>query len=420
MKKQVLMTAVLSLMTAPVFAAQTQAFDREVDAELDQMYSARQAPQTGNQASATMPQQGPQSGQPIYIMNQATPVSNAQASAQTQYQVQKQPVTYVEATPLNKSRADQIREARQQVEAETESKIVEKLEVSRMEDEKRRAGVLFGEQFNQLGQAPQQPQQQQQQQAVVVAPAPVAIAPVGVLAAPAPVQTAVADPEANRDLVREEVRTALDEEKKQKPETPTTQKYFSALAGMGDYPDVKNVRGNYLLGATFGTKFEDTYAVEGSFIYSNYTVQKLDSAGYYAVDQYGNTIVVPPLVDVQQYGVSMAVKYYLMNGMVRPIVGGVAQYSYRTFSWSAENYGGKSNAGGSDASSQAIDLGVITGADFEFSPKFSLGADFRYMFNMNSRVSTNNNSYFLTTPSYGTPIEKLQYYNLSLVARVTF
>ncbi len=416
MKKHVLLTAVLSLMAAPSFAARSQAVDSEVDAEIDQMYINRGAP--SSVSAGTIAPQGATAGQPIYIVNQATPSSTAQASNQTSSLglgqgslVQKQPTTYIEASPLKKSRADQIREARQQVEADTETKIVEKLEVSRMEDEKRRADVLFGEKFNQMGQV-----QQPEQPAVIIAPlapvaAPVAVTPVPVVVAPT--QVAAVSPADTRDVVREEVRTALDAEKKAII-APTSQKYFSALAGIGEYPDVQNVRGNYILGASFGTKFEDAYAVEGSFMYSNFTVAKVDGASYFYQNQYA-----PTLVDVQQYGVSMAVKYYLLNGMVRPILGGAAQYSYRTFSWSAENYGGYSSQGGSDANSQAIDLGIVTGADFEFSPRFTLGADFRYMFNLSSRVSQGNGG-FLNTQAYGTPIEKLQYWNLSLAARVSF
>lgn len=394
MNKYVLLTAVLGLATAQAFAQGTSV-DSEVDAEIDQMYSTRQTPPKGMQ-------------QPVYIVNQSGPSS--QPSSQAMQQVQKQPTTYIEAAPLNKSRADEIREARQQVEADTESRIVEKLEQSRIEDEKRRANVLFGEKFDTINGSQSAPVQQPVVVAAPVAPAPVVVA--------APVE--VEEPQENtRDVVREEIRAALDAEKAAKPEK-ISQKYFSGLAGMGDYPDVQNVRGNYLLGATFGTRFEDTYAVEGSFIYSNYTVQRLDGYHYLTRDQYGQWIYVPGLVDVQQYAAALAVKFYLMSGMVKPILGGLAQYSHRTFSWSSENYGAYSNQAGGDASSQAIDVGVITGVDFDMSEKFSVGLDFRYLFNLNSRITTNKNSYFLTTPSYGTPIEKLQYYNLSLAARVNF
>lgn len=399
MKKFVFFMVAMGMGISQSFAQAT--IDAEVDNELDQMYRARgTTPQAGSPAGATIAPQGAQSGQPIYILNQATPTSSAQAHAT---QVQKQPTTYIEASPLTKSRADQIREARQQVEAETESRIVEKLEQSRMEDEKRRANVLFGDQFNSLG--------QQQQAAPPVAPAPQQ----QVILAPQPVAP-VAPAEDTRNVVREEIRAALDEEKQSEPEEPLQQKYFAGMAGVGEYPDVRNVRGNYVLGAAFGTKFDNTYAVEGSFTYSDYTVQKLDG---YMIDPYTG-IPIPALVDVQQYAASLAVKYYMMDGLVRPILGGLASYSYRKFSWSEENYGGRSYGSSNDATSHAIDLGVLTGVDFQLTPKFTLGADFRYMFNMNSRVNTSNNSSFLATQSYGTPIEKLQYYNLSLVGRVTF
>lgn len=408
MKKYVYMTAILSLVTSQVFA-QASAVDSEVDAEIDQMYGTRQAPQAGGSTGAvtTAPQGQVQGGQPIYILNQAP---------QQAAPVQKQPTTFIEASPLNKSRAEQIREARQQVEAETESKIVEKLETSRIEDEKRRANVLFGEKFDSLNQT------QHPAAAAQVAPAPV-VAPI-VVAAPVAPAAPVEPKEDTREVVREEIRAAFDAEKEAAaavPMEPIAKKYFTATAGVGEYPDVQNVRGNYILGAAFGTRYDDTYAVEGGFAFSNYTVDKLD--GYqpmYYDSASGQYFYAPPEVDVQQYGVSLAIKYYLLGGMVKPIVGGLAQYSYRTFTW-ADNYysAGYSTTNGS-ASSQAIDLGILTGADIELSDKFTLGVDFRYMFNMNSRINTDRKSQFLATPSYGTPIEKLQYYNLSLAARVSF
>ena len=70
MKKHVIMTAVLGLMAVPVISQ--AAIDTEVDAELDQMYSARQAPQKAAPAPVAP---GAQGGQPIYIMNTATPNS---------------------------------------------------------------------------------------------------------------------------------------------------------------------------------------------------------------------------------------------------------------------------------------------------------------------------------------------------------
>jgi hypothetical protein len=383
MKKYVLITAVLSLVATQVIAQNTSV-DAEVDAELDQMYGS-QAPGGAQPIQVQQGQPQGNQGQPIYIMNQ--PVQSQP--------VQKQPTTYIEASPLNKSRADQMRENRQQVEAETETKIVEKLEQSRIEDEKKRANVLFGDKLDNMNQ-PQQPVQQ--------------AAPVSVVMPAAPAEPQ----EDTREVIREELQMALAAEAEKTPMVPETQKYFSAIAGVGDYPDVANVQGNYLLGVSFGNKYNNVYAVEGSFIASNYSVAQM----YYG---YGSMQYCPPFsacyniptVEVQQYSAAIAVKYFLMDSMVRPVVGGLAQFSYRTFTPDSGYYYSDSSV----ATSHAIDLGVITGADIEFSPTFALGLDFKYMFNLSSRVTVNGQHQWFTNPS---AIEKLQYYTLSLAARVNF
>lgn len=382
MKKYVQLAAVLSFVATHAYA-QAATVDSEVEAELDQMYGTTQAPQGKPQ--------GNQGGQPIYIMNQ--PAVQAQPQQQP---VQKQPTTYIEASPLNKSRAEQMRESRQQVEAETETKIVEKLEQSRIEDEKKRANVLFGDKLDNMNQ-PQQP-------AVQAAPAPVV--------APAPVE----DKESTRDMIREELQMAMAADAP--PPAPTSQKYFSASAGVANYPDARNVRGNYLLGAAFGNKYNNVYAVEGTFMASNYSVDKLDSNPVQIFDPSapGGYYYAPQVIDVTQYSMSVAIKYFLLESMVRPVVGGLAQFSYRTFG-AVDPYGGTTLG---SATSQAIDMGLITGADIEVSPTMSLGVDFRYMFNLSSRTTTDNRSQYYRHPSYGTPIEKLQYYTLSFAAKVNF
>lgn len=414
MTKQLLTLAVLSLMSGSVYAQNN--LETELDSEINQLSAGanEQGPQvaTGTPSSAAIAPNGSvNGGQPIYILNQATPTSNAQVQTT---QVQKQPQVDIMAAPLQKSRAEQIRDARQQVEVETENRIVEKLEMARIEDEKRRAGMLFGDAFNQMGNQQNniqaqnvnvnpQPQPQPQQQVIPVQPVQVL-----------PTVQQV-DEENTRDIIREELRAALKSEE-ELPVEPTEERYFSGILGIGEYPDVTNVRGNYMLGASFGTKFDGTYAVEGTFTYGNFSVDQI-GGGYY--DSYYG-YYIPRTVDVNQYSGSLAVKYLFFNGMVKPVFGGLVQYSYRTFNWSENQAFSGYNNNGQTASSHAIDVGVVTGADIEFSSKFSLGLDFRYMWNMSSRVDAGNKGNFLSAPSYGTPIEKLQYYTMSLVGRVTF
>lgn len=411
MKKYFYILAALSL--APTFAL-AQSLESDVDAELDQMYSSVQAAPVQAPVQVVAPaaaQATPSvSGQPIYILNQATPTSNAQLQ---QTQVQKQPTTIIEASPLGESSAERIRRSRQDAEVQTEQRIVEKLEQSRMEDEKKRANVLFGDKFNQLNNS--EAQQQQQAQPVQ----PVYVQPVQ--AQPVQVQQVEEPAENTRDIIREELAAAMKIEE-ETPLAPLETKYVAGILGIGDYPDTRQVKGNYALGVAFGTKY-DAFVVEGSFLYSNYTVE---GQGYYTGSSaygtpggysYGNNtgVYVPDTIDVQQYSGTLAAKVQLFSGIIKPVFGGLVSYSYRGYSWDNKSFGYVNDT---KANSSAIDVGAVVGADLEFSPKYSLGLDYRYMWNLSSRVNGGNT--WMSGPQYGTQLEKLQYYVMSLVARVNF
>lgn len=381
-------------------SAQAQSLESDVDAELDEMYSSVQAaPAQAAPAAAISAGRAPVSGQPIYILNQATPTSNAQLQ---QAQIQKQPTTVIEASPLSDSRAEQIRRARQDAEMQTEQRIVEKLEQSRMEDEKKRAGVLFGDKFNQLNSnEAQQPQVVQQ---------------------PVQVQQVQEPQEDTRDIIREELAAAMKTEEEAVASVET--KYVAGILGIGDYPDTRQVRGNYALGVAFGTKY-DNFIVEGSFMYSNYTVegQGYYSGGYsygypYSTGYpYGSGgYYIPDTIDVQQYSGTLAAKVQLFSGIIKPVFGGLVSYSYRGYSW--DNRYSYAYVNDTKANSSAIDIGAVVGADLEFSPKYSLGLDYRYMWNLSSRINGGNT--WMSGPQYGTQLEKLQYYVMSLVGRVNF
>lgn len=385
--------------------AQGANIEAEVDQELDQMYVNKQSGTTTTPAATLPPAAVTRSaGQPIYILNQATPTSNASAQ-NTTTQIQKQPVAVIESTPLVESKAEQMRKSRQDAEIQTEQKIVEKLESSRLEDEKRRADALFGSKLN------QQPAQTENTNVIVNAPVAQPAAqptpqPTPVVVAPVVVTPAPIEPKENvRDVVREELNNAMKVEKEEII-APAQTKYFAGLIGIGDYPDVTNVRGNYAVGAAFGTKF-DYMLVEGSFMLSNYTV-----------DQMATPTRPYSKIEGNQYQAGVGVKYQLMSGLVRPVVGGVAAYSYRKYDWTTVgNYYGYNYQSTSD--SHAVDLGVTAGVDLEFNNKFSLGFEYKYMFNLMSRIP---NQSIMTGPTYNneTPLEKLSYYTLGLAAKVNF
>ncbi|MES2801072.1 MAG: hypothetical protein V4654_01150 [Bdellovibrionota bacterium] len=368
----------VNLMFAEMAKAQSSAaneLNAEVDSEIEQMYqqqntSNRNAP-TADASAAT----GAVVTQTVVVPQQLPAV-------------QKQPETTVEGSPLSNSRADSIRRGRQEEELRTESKIVEKLEQSRMEDEKKRASILFGDKFDALQNQQAQPVQVQQ-----VAP---------VQAPSSQVQPIINQNETlTRDAVREEVRAALTED--DKAIMPSLeQKYFTANAGIGQYPDIESIQGNYALGAGFGTRF-DYFLVEGAFLYSNYTLD----AKY--VDSFYN--VRSANFDMNQYQGIISTKYQLIGGFVRPVVGGLIAYSYRQYV--ANNNTSYGTAGTEFGTSHAIDLGLIAGIDLEFNDKMSAGFDLKYMYNMSNKISG-------ATAAGSTPVEQLQYFTTGLFARVNF
>lgn len=404
--KKLVFLAVLSLIPGVGYSQGAANVDSDVDQELDQLYVNKNSENVPTVQVAPAPRakagivaNGNTSGQPIYILNQATPNAQVQTT-----QVQKQPTTIVEASPLVESRADQMRKARQEAEMGTETRIVEKLEQSRIEDEKRRADILFGDKFGQLSNSDTHAQQ-------------------GIAAQqgqPIPVQVIQAAPQENtRDIVREELEAAMKTEIK---EEPKSRKYFSALVGVSEVPQASNVRGNYTVGATFGSLFDEVYSVEGTFLYNNATLNPVYyPTGFYAPD-----------MDVNSYSGAIAMKYMFFNGMVKPVLGGLVQYTYRTYSWSRDNnlygqgyynnayypYGGNTgNYNENNVNSHAVDLGVIAGANFDFSEKFGLGVEYRYLFNLTSR---RNNSAYVYQPFYGKSLESMESYVLSLSALIHF
>lgn len=309
--------------------------------------------------------------------------------------VVQQPTTYVEANPLQESRADQLRRARQDAEINTEKKIVEKLEESRLDDEKRRANQLFGDRLNSLNGEPQ-PQ----------APVPVNAEPqkVQVVADPNPAPAAPpadSDPALKQELI-DAVRTELQEAKKQE-EKPASRYYVSAGVGMAEYVDVINVEGNIASGLTFGTDMPNGVTVEAGFHYSNYYI-----------DDYWS---YPFFKELDQYNFTIAAKYSLLKGKIRPLVGALAGYTYRKYF--DRGYYGYGYANDNEVTSNAIDLGLLVGLDVDLTDNFAIGVDYRYVMNMTSRTD----SEFLTRrfePRWGEPVEDLDYTLIMLNGKLRF
>lgn len=324
-----------------------------------------------------------------------------------QRRLQKQPVTYVEATPLSDSRAEQMRRARQDAELETEQKIVEKLETSRMEDEKKRAEALFGDRLT------------KQPEVAPVADQPV-MQEVHVVQDPSPVQ--------------QEVNMSLEDEKI-KGKDKTVVSSFSGLVGFGEYPSVDNVKSNLNVGFSYGRTYDDHIVLEGSFLYSNFSIDSYAPTVYanywnnsytynqnqYAYNPYvgysGYSSYVPAKIDVKQYSAQISGKYRFAEGIIKPTIGGIVQYAYRDYSWAKSYYQYYYYNNNQSASSHAIDGALSLGADLDIDDSFVISLDYRYFKNL---MSSSNDSrlYEFYSPQARNPLEKLDYYNIMLGLKI--
>lgn len=407
----------LSLLALFVFSVSAQAndVDDEVNRELERMYAQAKAGQTAQGASGT----------PVQVNVTQSTSQNQVNDQQTrqgvmQVQAQKQPTTYIEATPLTDSKADLLRKARQDAEVSTEQKIVEKLELSRLEDERRRSEVLFGDKFHQMMDR-NRPQEQVPADRyyppvpppLVLAPAPTP-APVQEVVVVAPVATPAPQPELTKEEVRAEVSAALSDFKEEKKKTED-KAYFGAIIGSSDYSQATNVKSNYALGLALGKKYDDSVAVEGSVIYSNFYVEQPPTYGQYVPCNYYTGQCYPRVTEMNQYQVGLTAKYLFFPGsIIRPILGATMAYTYRSFT--DVQFGASDN---SEANSDAIDYGVVTGADLEVTKSLAIGLDLRYMWNLSNRNSAQFQQSIWQDPSRK-PIETLSYMTFGISAKSTF
>ncbi len=350
----------------------------------------------------------------IYNSSQSAPVMGG-ASTQVQSEnIQKQPTSRVEASPLTESRADQLRKTRQGFEVETEQKIVEKLESARIDDEKRRADRLFGDRFN-------TPQEQAPVAPSVNPPPQGAVYPTQPKTAPTPVVLPPPERELTAAETLENELNEADLKAVSKGRTSTkmaelpeakseSSSYIGALVGMPGYAGVNNVQGKYALGVALANKSKKRFITEFSFLYSSFDLEKVNRG---VVDYYTGE-VIPIITAVDQYTGSLGLKYQLLSGFVRPVIGALAAYTYR--SYTDTQYSGKSYS----ATSQAFDWGATAGVDVELDEDYTIGFEYRYMSNFSSQVDSGVRRSFSRRLSQSTPLEELNSYFIGATVKANF
>ena len=340
----------------------------------------------GYQEVIEVPAQQQPAARKVFILNRTANVQHQQ--------VQQQPVTNVEATPLTDSRASQLRRARQDAEVQTEQKIVEKLEQSRLQDEKDRAQRLFGNKLENNNLQNQQP-----------------LAPANQTVQVIPQEPQKQEP--SLDEVKEEIISSMRAElapvEEEKPESQT---YISGTIGIAEYQDAINVESNEAMGLSIGTRLDDKFIVEGSFIYSNHYV---DQVNY----RYSSSFVYD---DLDQYNFIAAAKYAPRFGRFSPHVGALVSYTHRKYAEVNMNnrYSRQTSYVSEESETDAFDWGISMGVDVHLSDNFIIGAEYRYITNLTSKSDSRFLDDYYSYYNVGTPLEEFDYSTFGIVGKVTF
>lgn len=346
----------------------------------------------------------PSQGVVIVNSNTNSNANESASNASQQTTATQQPTTVVEANPVLDSRAEQMRRARQNAEMQTEQKIVEKLEESRLREEQERAERLFGNKLESSAAAAtatavstpegsaatatavsiapevkeEKPTQVTIEKVEIVTPAP----------APAPIIEDVGESKLS-------LAPVVEEERKDRF-------FISGILAAPSY-SASNVKSNFGLGVSLGVITKNNVGLEGTFLFSNHSVDTFWKPGLYS--------------DLDQYDFGVSAKYYFFPNRLKPYVGGSITYIYR-------EYVGRIKQGAwwvnpsEEESTHAVNMGLLAGIDFEVSENFMLGAGFDWNFNVMNKVDFSATDYGL--PANARPLEEIGYYTLKVNAKVTF
>ncbi|MCB0351498.1 MAG: outer membrane beta-barrel protein [Bdellovibrionales bacterium] len=303
--------------------------------------------------------------------NQA-PAATVNVTTVSNQELVNQPTTIVSSTPLTLSRAEQMRKAREQQEVETEQKIVETLEASRLEAEAKRQQEILGN----IGGKKEVSVQATAVAAPVVVAAPVTAQPVA-----APVV------EVQKSVTIDDVRSAVREELTVKNTEVVVvdplafgphRNYITGTVGTMNYdsPDINPV---IALGLNFGRLFEERWAAEIRTGYASAYVD--DTAFLYR--------------DMNQFSLGLGAKVNILTGRIRPVVGFDVDYVYRSYSEMRDSASGFPFEG-TELNSYAIDYAFMAGLDVALSRELTLGFEYRYVSNMTYKF---DNEIF-NTPTY--------------------
>jgi len=292
------------------------------------------------------------------------------------------PTPSVVDTKIDATKTDTYRKSRQDVEAKTEAQIVEKLEESRLIDEKGRADRLFGDRLE------SQTPPAQIEKVEITQPEEIEV-----------IQSVRSTPKKKSEgqLV---ARDILEDE----PKDESVHPYVSLILASPTYK-AENVKSNYGVGVAVGGMIEPRWSLEGTFIASNYFVDTFWEYNLYR--------------EMDQYDAGLGVKYTFLEGRLKPYLGGSVNYIYRKYVERVKfGPGWMINPNEDTEETHSINLGLSGGVDFAVNTWLGLGAGVEYSKNLMNKNEFQYDAYGL--PSNGKALEEIDFWTLKLLAKFSF
>jgi len=338
----------------------------------------------------------------------APAVSSVQATAPTAISTKvivypnSQPSTVVEAAPMTESKAQRIRKSRQSEELRTEQMIAEKLEEERLREEQERVNRLFGKK-NDVKSIEQQTVSAPAEEAVpAVSPAKVN----AVISEKLEIVQPSASPSSQALMapVLVPVQAPASAEPVDATESARRLEYGTFVA-VPSY-SASNIRSNFGLGFNVSTMIAPEWALEGSFMYSNYFVDTFWRYGLFS--------------EMNQYDLNATTKYYWQFGSIRPYLGVTSGIVFRTYTdrvkqgvyWNA-------NPNTDQESTYSMVLGAVAGAEMQVSRSVVISAGIEYLHPIMNQSNFDYSS-FSMAPGDSRAVEDFDYMVLKFGGRISF
>jgi outer membrane protein W len=281
------------------------------------------------------------------------------------------------------TKADAIKKVRQEAEQKNDSKIVEKLEKTRLDEEKQLADKIDTTNLKQDAAKEQAPQT---------------------------VQVQIIQPKQEQSVVnlpKDDKKDAQKDEaaKDEKKEDPNADKWYVG-AGIGGLQYTSgNVTTKSSYGFQVGTIIEDRLILEGSL---GITALNMNSYTYYPLYQ-----------NVNQYDLAIAAKYILSNsGRFHPYVGADGDYIMRTYTNRNDYDQYSMYSQDTSQTTNAFDVGLLVGVDFSLTKQFLIGAEAKYNFNVYAQQdNAASNGYFYNGVR---PLEETSFTSFLISAKFLF